>query len=327
MSQITIYTELEFVEAIYNANPINSDHLEFVNDNIKWYSIFCDFFFKKSLVYLDITDEDMEEQLENGNIFLRRLIRNHTSMPKPYPYFSFMREDVDYAENVQPNSIHCYNNGVLTKDTGYITFDYEDWEEKIKILSYSKVLNVSKNEKLNKFISWSKLNVIRKDVPKNAAIIYDPYFSKYFSYKEKNIQDILDLILPEYKIGVPYHLTIITKQGELSIEHLSQKIKELSNFISKNYEADVKVQLCLTHSELHDRGIISNYFWIDSGHSLDMLNERGNVRRNSWVKIFNINEIEFESFTTIILELDQFINRAEIIGDDFKNRLFNLARR
>jgi hypothetical protein len=114
--------------------------------------------------------------------------------------------------------------------------------------------------------------------------------------KDKNPQDniyvALEHLLPK-NLEIDFHLTIFT--GDLSqFDAIEAKLKEL-----RNYSIFLTIIQVTKANPIHDRNIITNYFWINSGHGFHLF-QKGKVisDRNTQLSFYSI----FRMHCTHIIE-------------------------
>jgi hypothetical protein len=152
-----------------------------------------------------------------------------------------------------------------------------------------------KNSNTNIFNSWEKIADFKH--PFNSLLIIDNYLLDDNIEIENNLFPLLDNFLPIKLESSEFHLTIVTtiknnksdankskKELEKWRSSILNKIKEI-----RDYKFDISISIILTGPEHnHDRNILTNYFWIHSGHSFTYFGNNGQVKKNTNLMIFPI---------------------------------------
>lgn len=318
------YTNFEYLEEFIDRLPSNISLSDYSSNTIEWYFKMYDILFKKSELYLEETEEEIDLKIEQRNPISKILLKNLTHLPKSYEDFHYMKSEIDYFDsNVNPSSYHCYKNGISAK-AGFIELNVIDFFKSLENISLQEIVISSEQKKSNQFLSWKELVNINSLPPRNAALIYDPYFIDNFSSTDTNLTDIFDLCIPN-NLDINFHFTLISKMGKKSLSALQKFTDEVKIILKGKYPFEVKFQIIFP-SSFHDRGILSNYFWIDSGHSLDILNSKGKVKKSTIIKYNPINSMEENDLTNVINEIKTLYDKTDkenTLGDNFRNRLFN----
>ncbi len=127
-----------------------------------------------------------------------------------------------------------------------------------------------------RYSNWSFMTQLRH--PCNALVITDNYLFAKGSYEknrtqlDENLLEILYNIMPKTLI-IDFHLTIIgspTKQiadkEYVFLENYLNRIHEyLIDQLSKKFKYDIKLSIVI--APFHDRNILTNYAWLNSGNS------------------------------------------------------------
>lgn len=109
----------------------------------------------------------------------------------------------------------------------------------------------------------------------NAMIIADKYI---FKDVNANLYRILDILLPQ-KLGTTFYLSVFSLDGctDSKVEEFRQQLNKKIHEIRPELSYSLEVFGCYT-DDFHDRGIITNYLWIEIGAGFDLINKKGIAR-------------------------------------------------
>ena len=191
--------------------------------------------------------------------------------------------------------------------------------------SYSK--SISKKE--TKF-SWA--NLLDNHPPLNSLIIADPYLMKD-SYFDKNLFPILDKLIPNKNFEETFHITLITgSQANVSPNLINEKYENIKNFIGTKI-SDFKLGFYVVPGNImHDRILITNYFYIASGIGFNLFKRDGTIKSDTvltWSAICTSDNSQ--TYKKELLKLHGYVSKChnnfpstpQIIGDKH-NRLLNI---
>ena len=190
--------------------------------------------------------------------------------------------DKDFYNNLYQHSYFFLNENEekcsnIEDKYGFFCFSKNNWDKNILRITerFDPVLIWSGGQVKN----YSFLqNYVR---PCNAMIISDEYLSKDRSPQD-NLYRILDYLLPK-NLQIDFHLTIFT--GDISqYADIDKKLKEI-----RSYPILFTIILVTKSNPVHDRNIITNYFWINSGHGFHLFQRENIVSgRNTQISFYSI---------------------------------------
>ncbi len=257
----TPITNLEFS----SDKKVDLEHQYFIN--LKY------LFLNKSTIHLDNLSF-----FENSDNMIIKHLRKLAATYQIFEYTEFQYLDnEEYQTEFKPNIIQFRKDTKLDKKKGFLKISCdENVMEKSKSIFDLHVVTTFKNDMQNKFSDWSVLQRIK--LPSNSVIIADYYILKEDGIK--NLLSILNNIIPtQIDSNFPFQITILCNEGEVGINNLEL----LKEFNKSNIYIDV---YSVSKIDLHDRFIISNYWFLNIGHSMDLLNNNGNIKGNKNTSIF-----------------------------------------
>ena len=245
------------------------------DDSYSFFINLKNLFFTKSTIHLDSLD--VFENSENMIIkHLRKLAGTYQILD--FNEFEYL-DNEEYQNEFKPNLIQFRKDANLDSKKGFLKINCDvNAKEKSKSIFDAHVVTTFKNDIQNKFSDWSMLHQIK--LPSNSVIIADYYILKEDGIK--NLLSILKNIIPtQIESNFPFHITILGNEDEAGINNLAL----LKEFIQSKSNIYLNVY-SVSKIDLHDRFIISNYWFLNIGHSLDLLNNNGNIKGNKNTSIF-----------------------------------------
>lgn len=324
---MVVYCTLDFVDHIVKLGGGNRGILEVRSDRDERRDEIEDMLLKKcQKIYLDMTQEEFEKEFMS-NVVLKALVRNQTRSVQCYNEFNLLRNESEYyvSNCVNPNSLHCYEEGQLSAAFGMLNLNCSNWEDGIKRLNQSELLTVSNEKGSNRFRNWKSILSQQYQVPSNTLIIYDPYLLKNEKSMRRNLLDIMEFGVSS-GLNTPYQVSLISndqyQNKQFILEEINTFVENVRLDANNKLGINIDIQLYV-NNRFHDRGVLSNYFWIDSGRSLDLVDNRGNLlsNRKTLIKYNTINTLGYEAFITVVKEISSYCIQDNLCGDKFTNRL------
>ena len=340
MEKFTVYCQIDFLKEYYNNRPKIEDDF-FSDKNNYWFEL-GKLIHKHSNLIIDIDKNDLLK-IARENKLIMRLIKERNQggselIPIPKE-FEYMNEDENYFQN-RTSELYMLNKTEkectkLENQYGNI-FISKDNIQKSKFLFESEIIPLKKNKKGLK--DWSFIKKFKH--PFNSIIIADNYiFDKNNTKRiDKNLIQILKNILPKRLNKQSIALTIFAKNETFNIDFIYNYLKEKfkNEFPNFNFKFTI---IGVDKYDLHDRNILTNYMWINSGYGFSIF-YKNRVMQDTHISFFPItylqpqlfgyNKITTETAThKNILEIHSYLlnqlkkaKSIEIIGEN-KNRLLN----
>ena len=272
--QKDIYCELGFWRRLssqfstiqMSPDPIKREHNQILMD---WYDLLC-----RSNMYFDCKAEDFENVAKNDE-YLKRIWKRSTDS-RGQLFFSYgavasMRAGSSEMERKMYNSLYLSdeNLAIQAQNVGVINVSSDG------ILNHTELFN-DKGPSItrNSLNDWTRiLNTAKAQQNCNSMIIADNYI---FKDVKANLYKILDTLLPQ-KLEAVFYLTVFSineaSDNELDKRrknNLEKKIKEMRPNLSIVIEVFGNSTV-----DFHDRGIITNYLWIEIGAGFNLLKSNG----------------------------------------------------
>ena len=190
----------------------------------------------------------------------------------------------------------------------------------------------NEREKLGR--GWDSVLDSVEKLPSNAILINDRYL---FASKNANIgdgfanvYDILKEVMPGRFDGGDYHVTIVfdneNKDQDYTFNEISLKLNKLKLQLGKDYPIMMEVlgttHNCSVYNKLHNRLIISNYFFVEAAHKLAAFNKDIGTTRQTLLPMTLFTESSINGTTTPPFKvIDQTMNDIR----DFSKSLSTLS--
>ncbi|GHA76634.1 hypothetical protein [Pontibacter akesuensis] len=185
-----------------------------------------------------------------------------------------------------------------------------------------------------RFDSWEKLRDYKH--PINSVLIVDGYILSDKSQQriDNNLKPLLKSLLPNKKTDVPVDITIITEEQSKTsnfqalqqslVNYLKEELTELEFSLSiVRFDRNLLYKLKTEGFSIHDRRIITNYFWIESGIGFNIINDKGKVKdSDSFINYkFNLLGHNYNLLQHILRGYAAYINIAKEVYGINNNRL------
>lgn len=192
---------------------------------------------------------------------------------------------VPFFEEMNPHTIFFVDKTDLECQTlearfGYKFLNSNSYYDNKDVLFASFIFNITKKTKnvTNCLTSWSDLRPLKQ--PLNAIVIIDNYLlNGDESDLKSNIIPLLKILLPDERLEIPVHLSILTDTEKIS----ETKVKNRLELLKKSFQyLDLEITIVhIASKDNHDRNIITNYLWLHSGHGFSYFNENGMIKKNT----------------------------------------------
>lgn len=332
-NRIQTYCQVNFLEKFFDQIPQIT-----ISEKILGNEIMPPFEEMSSLIYsntnLSVDDQTKILDLaEKGNPFFKKLIKSSTTggsiIIDCKELFINLLKNLQIASSTPFNSLHLYSDlhAVLLKSQlGFCIFTNDTWMNLLHYLSVKLIYKVDKNNDLNQFQGWNLLKEI--NLPINAAIIADNYIlDKPENYKF-NIFEIIKNLLPEKLEYLDFDLTIITKRDLVQPAVKFSKINDFIISLKKKYNVKLTIY-CTPLDKPHDRLIITNYYFLQSGHSLDYFNNNGFILKGTTIIIVGLNADSNNIHTLLLEDFSRITSKGKLDFDMFgygQNRLLSIEK-
>lgn len=318
MGKIETYADAQFlVDFCFNL-PV--DILD--NKYYEWAKIFETLSKKCKL----IVDSKQKLLKEINNPIINHLVKLSSSGGSEIieweEYFNMIKDDEKVILDINnASSIFCLSNTKINNRCGFFISSFEECYQKFSLINREiDPISVSRG-KDNQFKSWS--NYFNNTPPLNSIIIADNYILDKIETFDKNLFAILDAIVPKYRINETIDISIIVRRDLINPEKRLNIIQDFLKTKDNNFNLNIHLT---PRDKPHDRIIISNYFYVTSGHSLDFFNAKGNINKETTLNYFPICSIKsIKSFYKEISKLSEYTKNNRFIGDN-SNRILDYHR-
>jgi len=190
----------------------------------------------------------------------------------------------------------------------------------------------NEREKLGR--GWDSVLDSVEKLPSNALMLSDRYL---FASKNANIgdgfanvYDILKELMPNQFDGGDYHVTIVfdneSKDEDYKFNEIAIKLDNLKVQLGKDYPIMMEVlgitPDCSIYNKLHNRLIVSNYYFVEAAHKLAAFNKDIGTTRQTLLPMTLFTESSINGTTTPPLKvIEQTLDSVR----DFSKSLSKLS--
>lgn len=315
MSRIETYAESKFIINLCEDIPID----EFDDKYLLWRKVY-NLISKKSNLLIDSKDELIKNI---SNPIIKRLIKisqeGGSNILELKEHFEALNSnEFDIVNTVNPSAIYCFDKTTVDTQHGLFIADSKNYIDKFSKISKEIVtISIDRNNPVYNNI-WDKL--FKDKPPLNTIIIADNYLlDKPDSFKN-NLFAILDALLPVKNIKETIHIALVVKRDVINLQNKYFKISEYLQNKNSNFKLGI-YQTPLNAP--HDRMIITNYFYLSSGHSFDIVNGKGKINKDTILTYHPIGSNESQTpFNIETKKLSNYTKGCDVVGDR-ENRLLD----
>lgn len=268
MERQTVYCELEFLIRFVDERPIVKNPFEESEEIVLWKK-YANLFLNDSDLFINESKETLIK-LYNSNEFVKLILKNSTREIKCGQFEKLEKEPESFFDDINPHAVFFFNDATKCKemeeDYGMMFISNETIIENAKFLFQEGLISISKKE--NHLKNWDFVSKYKH--PCNSLIIVDNYILKDEKKIEKNLILLLKELLPT-RLKKEFQLVIITDNNQTNIikdryEFLLKQLKSMD----KPYKIVLKI---ITQAiDNHDRNLLTNYLWINSGCGFSIFN-------------------------------------------------------
>lgn len=276
MDKIPVYCDFEYLQNFFSV--LSEIKLNIYDDNSKSENLWNiqNIFLSKSILLIDKSDEEIKA-LYNNDVLIKSIIkRSNTGGSQIYSCSEQIKKIKSeehrhcISEN-EPSSLYCLSIDdktakLISSKYGVYCFAKHVYPTINVLQKQTKIIEIGKE------FNWN--NILPKGQPSQYIIIQDHYLIDNTTIEiNNNFKEIISILSNksfkgEYKIIIFHFIEDLTK-----LEYKKIIIKKI---ISSLNLGEIKILFIKTRKEiLHDRNILTNYFWIHSGHATDI--EKNNI--------------------------------------------------
>jgi hypothetical protein len=297
------YCSVKFLERLYSQlrrdvqssdeDISETEHLQSLNKLIHRYSDLI-----LDLPEQEIIDRSLKQDHPFFNPNLKKLWKEGRQKFVSFPEtFEQLKTDEEYFKG-KTTELYFIDgiNKFCTEigdNNGIQCLNFSQFPEKEESMFEFAVFKTEANEY---YPLWDSLKNICP--PSNSMIIVDQYLKTESQSLGLNLFPLLAGLLPE-KLSIPYHLAILV--SEESNQNLTTFHKELSEYLTENYSYEFELTILQTRKKkIHDRNILTNSYWINSGYGFDLVREKNSrlyFRRSTTIHFYPITCIQRKTNT------------------------------
>jgi hypothetical protein len=249
---------------------------------IDWYDLFG-----RSHIYFDCTPKVFDNKSENDP-YLRTIWKKSTDGRCKLDFANVPIQNICDENSITEGNV--YNSLFLSQKK------LEELANSIGILNicsddlykHKEIFNdIGPSIRKEEECCWSQiLNEAKHNC--NSMVIVDNYI---FQDKDVNLYKILDSLLP-VKIDKIFYLSIFSTDTfgdpKEKKEEIEKKMCELRPNLKLGEKIIIEVFVC-GKEDFHDRGLITNYMWIESGAGFNLMKKKGAFNKTESKKSTNIH--------------------------------------
>lgn len=301
--KIETYIESSFIVQLCDNVP------DLLSDGFNQWKKLYDTISEKSILLID--SKDILAQKKDNPLLLNIIKLSKTGGSKIIEYAEYFdrinNDENTILETVNASAIFYLANSNMNNRCGYLISNFEESYQKFSLINKEIEPTSVSRGKGNQFESWNKY--FKNIPPLNTIIIADNYLLDKTESYDKNLFAIIDALIPNYRIDETIDISIIVKKDLINYKKKFNLIEEFLE--NKNNDFNLSIYLT-TINEPHDRIIVSNYFYVTSGHSLDFFNKKGMISKETTLNFIPIGSIKsIKSFYEEISRLSKFTKLSE----------------
>lgn len=320
----TIYCEYQFLKSLPQ---------EHIDDFYR--------FSNESVIVFDVTMEQFFTESVSNTIFKYIMKRQQSGGCE----LRFDIKEDEFESNLRNSSINPFNPVVLIyqsskqrkmenrcgqyiRNYGILAADQNDFYEKCNLVDdYGFAI------KKSTICSWKKM-LERKTVYGNSLVIVDNYLLNDSNCFDLNLDPILNALLPE-DLNMVFNISFITQDPNSTLKSKTQTVEDLIKKIRPNLHFTVNFFVDV-NKLFHDRVIISNYIWMQSGAGFDLFNFKSKAKHSTTVSIiypFIQTYVPWavDAYCNLLEDAKAIVKSAvnngevkQFFGMDKENRLFEM---
>ncbi len=280
MQRFEIYCNIEFLFSLYELiNQPVEDLLSDV-DNFGYYYIqLYKIIHEHSDVIIDIEEDELIDIATNPNNErynpnLKKFIKTGRNcfhgLPKQFEYMDIDEEN--YFVNINnPKALFLLNKSEnechkLKDKYGMLFISNSNIKAKLNFIFDIDIVPITK---LGNITDWTFLKKYKH--PFNSMVIADNYLLK--ENINDNLFQLLKSLLPATLNISEFHLTILTTITETSSFNIEKRYLTILDYLNETFDYKINLTIIQTN-DIHDRNIITNYFWINSGYGFSLFKGR-----------------------------------------------------
>jgi hypothetical protein len=281
MERQKVYCEIDFYKQFLNSYPKEPTPGEESIKKMKYWIAFNSFLFKSD-IFFNISIAQFEA-LTADEIYFKTLWKKSANGECG---IEFIASEFPIIKELD----ECINNKKDFSEAVYLTCEAVELCKEIENSYGIKVIcisNLYENEKLfdfhiepilsgiNGHTTWSFLEIYKHNC--NSLAIVDNYILTDTSVIMENLLPILDALLPK-RIKTSFHISVFAKKefpGRPGKDFKLYHDLIRSEIETMRPDLDFKLGIFQLRREIHDRNLITNYIYIDSGSGFNLF--RNNI--------------------------------------------------
>ena len=286
-SLIDAYLQVEFLDGFYSAlSETNVSDMLLKGGSVSRIERVYNFINKNAILHFDCEHELFSERVQ-GSVYYKHLLKvSQTGGSKLDFVPSIFADGIDKSICPNTNARTFFMLNGSQEQVMEIRDGYGLYATNLSVLQTEEfcfgdnwTINISSDAKINEFAGWDFIKPLR--APSSFIILSDNYIldnGKGYGY---NIYAMLKNILPNNLKSKPLNIALVIK--EYDIAKATSIFNKISTFLD-SLKLPYKYHLALLLTRIndpHDRNILTNYYWIHSGHSFDYYDDKGTINKKT----------------------------------------------
>ena len=267
------------------------------------------------------------------NPHFKKLLKRSTSGGSELIEMSREQFDIQVLDEealcrLQPRSLLLHNleterSDVIRSSTQLLNSNSDDCLEKLSELFRNSDYKLHPEVHLNSFPGWDALN--QTELPVSEVIIADRYLLSESTGFGNNLFKILESLLPKTLEQDLNIALFAARDRAINMRRAYEIVTAFLDSKSLPYCCNLEIYY-FNLKETHDRNVFTNYFWINSGHSFDYVNNKNRVKdsRNAQIS-FRALGAQSDLSNTLLTEFREISARCRkgVLGVDWMGELRN----
>lgn len=294
MALFQIMCQIGFLEKLFDEISVLANNFQdFLKDDTNEHSYLIQLYNlinKHSDVLIDY-DFDQMEELSRKNPYFKALLKTNRLKPRLSDFDKLVNYELDYFQNLsQPSTLFFLNKKeadclVLEQRYGYIFISNENIHKTKFLFNFLPQVFTKKQ---SNYSDWSFIKSFRH--PFNSMVIADNYILKDSDLMKENLFPFLENFMPERLDENTFHLTILT----LDVPNVKYRHEQITQHLEENFKYEVQLCIVIVADDpkkpgkpIHDRNVITNYFWLSSGYGFSIF-KNSKVDKDTHLTLFSI---------------------------------------
>lgn len=290
MNKLPVYCDFEYLQNFFSkVSSINFNPLDDVNEIIGMLES-QKLFLSRSILLIDKTEEEIKELSQTDDLIKVLVKKSQTGGSELYGCKNEIEEiksgNIKKTLENDPFAIYCLNvesdfSADFQSKFGSFCYYKHDYPKIKKYRKEPEVINIGSE------FNWA--SVLPSDLPSRFIIIHDNYLLENTTEdKSENLKQIISALFNKEYLGCfEIHFFHFIEDLHL-LDRKKSLIIKLIEAITLPHKVTVNF-IKGTKENLHDRDILTNFYWVHCGHTTDIV-KKGRSTKRTTIHFNNIFE-------------------------------------